>query len=65
MVERQQSFADLESAGQRRRSRLEEFLGEIGAIIPWVEWVALVEPLDPDGRRGGTVKILAHFPTAR
>lgn len=52
MVEYLQSFADLESAGQRRRSRLEEFLGEIDAIIPWVEWVALVEPLDPDGRRG-------------
>ena len=52
MIERQQSFADLESAGQRRRSRREEFLEAMDAIAPWAEWVALVEPPYPDGRRG-------------
>lgn len=52
MIERRQSFADLESAGQRRRSRREEFLGAMDAIVPWAEWVALIAPHDPDGRRG-------------
>ena len=52
MIGRQQSFADLESAGQRRRSRREEFLGAMDAIVPWAEWVALIEPHYPDGRRG-------------
>lgn len=52
MIGRQQSFADLESAGQRRRSRREGFLEAMDAIVPWAEWVALIEPHCPDGRRG-------------
>lgn len=52
MIERQQSFADLESAGQRRRSRREEFLEEMDAVVPWAEWVALIEPHYPSGARG-------------
>ena len=52
MVERQTSFADLEAAGQRRRSRRERFLEAMDGIVPWGEWVALIEPHYPDGRRG-------------
>ena len=52
MIERQQSFADLMESGQRRRSRRAEFLEAMDAIVPWAEWVALVEPHYPDGRRG-------------
>lgn len=52
MIERQTSFADLEAAGQRRRSRREEFLEAMDKIVPWEEWVALIEPRYPSGRRG-------------
>lgn len=46
------SFGDLEGAGQRRRSRREEFLEAMDGIVPWAEWVALIEPHYPSGRRG-------------
>lgn len=52
MIERQQSFDDLAGQGQRRRSRREEFLEAMDAIVPWAEWVALIGPHYPDGRRG-------------
>lgn len=52
VAERQTSFADLADQGQRRRSRRAEFLEEMDATVPWAEWVALVAPHYPDGRRG-------------
>ena len=52
LARRQGSFADLGASGQRRRERRERFPGQTGAIVPWREWVAPVEPHHPDGRRG-------------
>lgn len=52
MIERQQSFADLADQGQRRRSRRAEFLEAMDTIVPWAEWVSLIAPRYPDGRRG-------------
>ena len=51
-MQRQGSFADLEASGQRRRTRRERFLEQMEAIVPWREWVALIESHYPDGRRG-------------
>ena len=51
-MQRQESFADLMESGQRRRSRRAEFLEAMDAIVPWGEWVALVEPRYPSGKRG-------------
>lgn len=52
MIERQQSFADLADAGQRRRSRRAWFLEAMDGIVSWAERVALIAPHYPDGRRG-------------
>lgn len=51
-MQRQESFADLIESGQRRRTRRAEFLEAMDGMVPWAEWVALVEPHYPGGARG-------------
>ena len=51
-MEKQQSIADIEYEGRRRKTKREEFLGTMERLIPWAAWVALVEPHYPDGKRG-------------
>jgi IS5 family transposase len=46
---RQASFADLEYANKRRRTRRETFLAEMDAVVPWQELLAVVEPHYPRG----------------
>jgi len=49
----QASFADLEYASKKRRTRRELFLAEMEAVVPWAELLAVVEPHYPrTGRRG-------------
>ncbi len=48
----QQSFADMEYANRKRRTKRDEFLEIMEEVIPWEEWVALVEPYYPTGKRG-------------
>ena len=49
----QQTFSDLEYSNRPRRTRKEIFLSHMEDIIPWDEWVALVEPLYyPDRKKG-------------
>ena len=48
----QQSFTDVEYANRKRRTKRDEFLEAMEAIIPWEEWVAIVAPYYPDGKRG-------------
>ena len=40
---RQASFADLEYANKKRRTRRELFLAEMEAVIPWPELLAVVD----------------------
>ena len=40
----QMSFGDLEPQGQRRKTRREELLERMDAVVPWDRWCALVEP---------------------
>lgn len=50
---KQVSFTDMEYSGRKRRTKREEFLDTMNEIIPWDEWVRLVEPYYPvSGNRG-------------
>lgn len=52
-MSRQASFADLDYASKKRRTRRELFLDEMDAVVPWRELLAVVEPHYPRaGRRG-------------
>src|SRR5665647_1156155 len=49
----QQTFSDMEYKGRPRRTRKESFLDQMEAIIPWTEWVKVIEPFYyPDRTRG-------------
>ena len=51
-MEKQQNFTDIEYTSRRRTSKREAFLEKMDAILPWENWVALVAPYYPDGKRG-------------
>ena len=48
----QQSFADIEYGNRKRRTKRDEFLAVMEEVVPWSEWIALVEPYYPCGKRG-------------
>lgn len=48
----QLSLSDLEYSQRKRVTRREEFLDIMDEIIPWEEWVSLIVPHDPTGKRG-------------
>jgi transposase, IS5 family len=50
---KQISFASLEYAGKKRRTRREKFLGEMERVVPWARLIALVEPHYPKSGRVG------------
>jgi transposase, IS5 family len=45
----QSSFADLEYAAKKRRTRRERFLGEIEAVTPWAALATEIAPFYPKG----------------
>ena len=49
---RQQTFTDIEYSGRKRKTKREEFLQVMNDIIPWAEWIALIRPYYPKGKRG-------------
>lgn len=51
-MKKQLSFTDMEYSTRRRITKREEFLNKMDAILPWKEWVALVQPHYPAGKRG-------------
>ena len=51
-MKKQQSFADMEYANRKRRTKRDEFLEIMDEVIPWDEWTGLVEPYYPSGKRG-------------
>jgi IS5 family transposase len=52
-MSKQMSFTDVEYSRRKRKTKREEFLEIMNEIIPWGEWVELVEPYYPaSGRRG-------------
>ena len=51
-MKHQSSFTDIEFGNRKRKTRRDEFLEVMEHIIPWEEWVKLVEPHYPKGKRG-------------
>ena len=48
----QSSFTDVEYAERKRTTKKEKFLSQMESIIPWADWVAMVRPYYPKGKRG-------------
>ena len=48
----QSTFAELEHASKKRRTRREVFLEKMDALIPWERLVARIEPFYPKAGRG-------------
>jgi IS5 family transposase len=49
---KQRTFSDVEYDCRKRKTRREEFLEIMEEIIPWDEWVGVIAPHYPDGKRG-------------
>lgn len=47
------SFASLENANKKRKTRREKFLGEMELVVPWERLIALIEPVYPKSGRVG------------
>ena len=49
---KQESFSDMEYRCRKKKTKREEFLDTMEEIIPWDEWVSLIVPHYPAGKRG-------------
>ena len=49
---KQQTFTDIEYSRRKKKTRREEFLDTMDQMIPWKDWIALIEPYYPTGKRG-------------
>lgn len=49
---KQNTFTDYEYSLRRKTTKREEFLDIMNEIIPWDEWVGVIEPYYPKGKRG-------------
>ena len=50
--ESQPSFSDVEYTRRRRVPKREEFLQQMDAVVPWAEWVKVIEPHYYSNKRG-------------
>ena len=48
----QETFTDIEYSCRKKKTKREEFLEIMDEIIPWDEWVGVIEPYYPKGKRG-------------
>lgn len=49
---KQQTISDIEYSNRKRKTKREEFLEIMNDIIPWDEWIGLIQPLYFKGNRG-------------
>ena len=49
---KQETFTDIEYSYRKKKTKREEFLEIMEEIIPWDEWVDVIEPYYPKGKRG-------------
>ena len=49
---KQGTLTDIEYSGRKKKTRREEFLEIMDEIIPWDEWVSVIEPYYLKGKRG-------------
>ena len=48
----QLSFSDIEYSNRKRKTKREQFLDMMDAIIPWNQWINIIQPYYPSGKRG-------------
>jgi len=49
---KQETFTDIEYSYRKKKTKREEFLEIMDEIIPWDEWVGVIKPYYPKGKRG-------------
>lgn len=49
---KQESFSDMEYSCRKKKTKREEFLEIMDEIIPWEEWIGIIRPYYPAGKRG-------------
>ena len=49
---KQERFSDMEYRCRKEKTKREDFLEIMDEIIPWDEWVSLIVPRYPSGKRG-------------
>ena len=49
---KQQTLSDMEYSCRKKKTKREEFLEQMDRIIPWGEWIALIQPCYNEGERG-------------
>ena len=49
---KQGTFTDIEYSGRKKKTRREEFLEIMDEMIPWDEWVGVIESYYSKGKRG-------------
>ncbi len=49
---KQNTFTDMEYSCRKKKTKWEEFLEIMDEIIPWDEWIAIIAPYYPSGKRG-------------
>ena len=49
---KQETFTDIEYSCRKKKTKREEFLEIMDEIIPWDEWVSVIKPCYPEGKRG-------------
>ncbi len=49
---KQETFTDMEYSCRKKETKREEFLEIMDEIIPWEEWVGIIAPYYPEGKRG-------------
>ena len=52
---KQQTLSDMEYGCRKKKTKREEFLEIMEEIIPWEEWVAIIRPYYPTGKRGSGI----------
>ncbi|MDY3715661.1 MAG: IS5 family transposase [Blautia sp.] len=48
----QQNFTDIEYSCRKKETRRDKFLNKMDKMVPWADWIAMIEPFYPSGRRG-------------
>ena len=48
----QMTFSDIEYSNRKRKTKREQFLDMMDAIIPWNQWINIIQPYYPSGKRG-------------
>lgn len=51
-MKKQLNFTDMEYSNRRRTTKREEFLKKMDQLLPWSQWVEIIRPYYPSGKRG-------------